>query len=168
MLERVEKQIDDHVYSFAHLPAQEALRVLTKLTKIVGEPLAIAVGALMKDDKTERKLGEDGLPLPAEPKKGLLERDVDPEVFGKAARSLIEKLDEEEVIAIVVKLTTQQVLCDGIEIKNFNTHFTGQLGHLFKVLAAALEVQYGNFFGAMIGLTGTVQAGAAAMGIAAR
>jgi hypothetical protein len=95
--------------------------------KIIGEPMAIGVGALQGPGS-------------------LLDKNVDGGVLGKAVRALSEKLDEDNVIALVKEFVGEGAcVCDGAKV-NFNTHYEGKLGHMFKVLKTALEVQYGDFF----------------------
>jgi Phage tail assembly chaperone protein, TAC len=102
--------------------------------------MILAISALMK-----LKSGENS-------KKDFLEidlKELDTDILGKAARALIERMDEDEVVGLIKKLTSEGVLCDHQPIV-FDTHYEGNLGHLFKVLMAALEVQYGNFTGAIL------------------
>lgn len=123
------KEVDSHTYSFSKYGAKESLKVLTRLTRIIGEPLAIGMAAA-----SGKKSG-----------KSLLDTEIDPDIIGKAVRALVDRLDEDEVMGLIEKLTSVGVLCDGKKI-NFDVHYNGKLPHLFKVLWAAIEVQYGNFF----------------------
>lgn len=134
--ELVEKDVDGRLYSFEQLTATVALKTLTKLTKIFGEPLTLALGGFFKK-------AQPGAPT------ALLESDIDSDVLSKAMKVLVERMDEDEVVALIKLLTTQGVLCDGVKVASFDEHFRGELSHLFAVLKAALEVQYGNFIGAV-------------------
>lgn len=130
MAQLEKKTIEGQVYEFSKFGAKQALRMLTRLTKIVGEPLAIAASAAKGD-------GE------------FLDRKVDPQVIGKAVHALVTKLDENEVIDICEELAANGVLCNGKQII-FDKHYEN-LGLLFKVLQAGLEVQYGNFLEEFLG-----------------
>lgn len=127
--------IDGSVYSFSKFGAKESMRVLTRLFKIVGEPMSLAFTATQGGD----------------PKQSLMDRKMDPEIISKAVRTLAEKLDEDQVLDLIETLTATKALCDGKKIV-FDLHYEGKLPHLFKVLVAALEVQYGNFFDAFTDL----------------
>jgi len=130
----VKKVIDGETYGFQQFGAKQALKVLTRLTKIVGEPMALAFTAA----KGEGKLST---------------RDIDPDILASAVRALMERLDEDNVVDLVETLTASHLLCNGKQIV-FDVHYEGKLGHLFKVLMAALEVQYGNFFGEFLAKQG--------------
>lgn len=129
--ELIQKTIDGKLYEFSQFNTTVSLRVLARLTKIVGEPIAIALGGAKKVDKKSDDLAD---------------KDVTGEVFGKAVKALVDRLDENEVVNLVKLLTSEQVLCDNSKIV-FDDHFCGDIGHLFKVIVGALEAQYGNFFG---------------------
>jgi hypothetical protein len=134
-MELIKKTIDGHEYEFQKFGAKPALRMLLRLSKIVGKPLALAVSA-------------------AKGEGNLLDRQVDTNVLAMAVEALTNQFDENEVLDIIEELTARDnLLCDGKKVL-FNTHYEGRLDHLFKVLAAQLEVQYGNFFGAVLGLRG--------------
>lgn len=124
------KQVDGSTYSFSKYGAKKSLKILTRLTKIVGEPLAIGMAAASGNKSSG---------------KSLLETELNPEVISRAARALVDRLDEDDVMNLIIQLTSEDLLCDGKKI-NFDVHYNQKLPHLFKVLWAALEVQYGNFF----------------------
>ena len=127
--ELIEKTIDGKFYEFSQFNTTVALKVMARLTKILGEPLAIALGGATKDGKKALSL----------------ESDLSAELMGKAVRALIDRLDETEVVSLVKLLASEGVLCDHARII-FDDHFCGDIGHLFRVLVAAIEVQFGNFF----------------------
>lgn len=129
MKQLVSKNIDGSKYEFQQFGASHSLKVLTKLTKICGESITLAMTATKGSGN-------------------FFDREFDSDVLGKAVRSLVDKLDEDQVIDLIEELTARHVLCDGKQFV-FDAHYEGRLDHLFKVLGAALEVQYGNFFGAL-------------------
>jgi len=133
--EQITKRVDDIPYEFSQFGAERALKLLVRLSKIVGKPLALAVSS-------------------AEGEGSLLKKQVNPNTLALAVEALMERLDESEAVEIIKGLTSgDSCMCQGRRIE-FNTHYEGRLPHMFKVLAAALEVQYGNFFDALGGLPG--------------
>lgn len=151
MRELVAKEIDGKVYEFEQFRTSVSLRVLAKLTKVLGEPLAMAMSSFFKTAKPSneaQKLDpETGVPIPS---KKILDQEIDSNALTKAIGLLIERLDEVDVVDLVEQLAAKGVLCDHKPIV-FDLHYRGDIGHLFKVVAAALEVQYGNFIGAITG-----------------
>ena len=128
MRQPVEKEIDGHSITITMLQPDKALKILTRLVKVVGEPLAVFAEA------------------------GGLEAAVTGDLIKKAVQSLGEKLDEDDVVKTVMELM-DCVIIGGKQGKAvFNVHFAGNLGHLFKVLAAVLEVQFGDFLGEIVAL----------------
>lgn len=118
----VEKYVDDESYQISQFATTESLKVLTRLSKILGPSFSVAMaGSKISDPKAQTEL------------------------FGKAVSELTSRLDEEEVIALIKKLIDCCLRGEGKKI-NFELDFQGRLGHLFKLLKAVLEVQYGNFF----------------------
>lgn len=126
------RSIDGHEYLFTKFGAKQSMKYLGKVLKLVGEPIAMATGAATKDGG-----------------KSLFESDMDFEMLGKAIGTLCEKFDDEEVQKLIIDISSfPNVLCDGVKVE-FDSHYAGKLDLLFKVVRAALEVQYGNFFGAL-------------------
>jgi hypothetical protein len=136
MRETLKKDIDGEKFEFLMMPPKVALRILTRLIKIAGEPLGIALAFVTT--------GEG------------LDKEVDPSVVGKSARALIERLDEDEVMNTVIQLC-DYALMNGKKI-TFDVDFTGRMGLMFKVIAGVLEANYADFFGDVGGLAGIVQA----------
>lgn len=126
--------IDNEAYVVGIMPPTQALRILTRLTKLCGESLVQFIATIDTKD----------------PKKSLLDANISPQVLSDALRGLIGRLDEELVVSLF------QELCDVVLYKgqkvNFETHFMGRLGHMFKVSFKVLRVQFADFFGALPGL----------------
>lgn len=130
--EMIRKEIEGSTYEFSQFGAKKSLKVLMRLTKIVGKPLSLLVGSV-EGDKS----------------KSLLDRDMKMDAIALAIEALTNSMDSDEVISLIQELTGHEAcMCDGKKI-NFDMHYEGRLPHLFKVLWAALEVQYGNFFDAL-------------------
>lgn len=135
--ELISKEIDGELYSFSQFGAKESVRVLLKIGKIVGEPMALFFGSMSGSGN-------------------LLDRKMDGSLLGQAAKALFQKAEEKEVLELLELLTAKSCQCSGKMI-DFNLHYEGRLPHMFRVLQAAIEVQYGNFFDALsgFGLTST-------------
>ena len=121
------REIDGIAYSCAPLPATKALRLMTRLTKLVGETALIiaAKGRAALDD------------VPAD-------------VLQFTVRAIADRLEEDEVVT-TIKLLLSTMRTAGVEdlSKTFDTHFQGRLMHLFGVVQYALEVNYRDFFDAL-------------------
>jgi hypothetical protein len=125
-----EATIDGHAYEFAKWGAEAATDTLFDLALVLGKPLA-QLGAAMK-------AGEKG------GEKFALSVDV----AGSIVEQLIAQMGTNKKLCmdIIRKMTAgDTVMCDGKRI-TFNTHYQDRLPHMFDVLRAALEVQFGNFF----------------------
>jgi len=126
MRQQVTREIEGHTYEFSQFGARESLKVLGKLTKIIGEPLTLGLSGV--------KGGGN-----------FLGREIDLTILGRAVGILGQHFDD-EAISLIESLTSgDRVLCDGKKV-DFLSHYEGKLDLMFKVLYAALEVQYGNFF----------------------
>jgi len=129
-------EVGDDEYTIHVLPPTEALKLLGRIVKIIGEPFSeLMRGAGEElDGDVERKAAAEKAAAEAIP---------------LAARALCRRLDEDEVVAIIKKLM-QSVNYDNSPVsRNFERHFQGRLGHLMKVTYATLEVQYEDFLGAV-------------------
>lgn len=143
MREVVQKTVDGRLYEFEQFSTTVALKTLSKLTKLLGEPIVLALGAIKKTDAAKAKKGDKV--------KTALDTDLsdlDTAVLGQAVRSLIDRMEENEVVELVKQLTSVGLLCDHKPVL-FDEHYRGETSHLFKVLSASLSAQYGNFLGAV-------------------
>lgn len=131
MRDLITKEIDGHIWSIKQFGTTQSLQVLTKLTKLLGEPMTMLIA-----------LGEA--------EEGSINEMDEARILGQAVRALIEKLDETQHIALIKDLVNA-CLVDDRKV-NFELDFRGNISTLFKVLYAVLEVQYGNFFGEIQGL----------------
>lgn len=123
MKHELEIEIGKGKYQFVHFTPTKALGLLVRLTKVIGAPLAQFFTA------------DEELALEA--------------VLPRVVEQLGLGLEENTVLSIV------KDLCVDLKHKNekgewehveFDIHFMGQLGQLFKVLKAQLEFQYKDFF----------------------
>ena len=135
------REIDKEKYTFYRLPPRESLKVLTKITKILGGAAGKAVSS-------------------ATSSKNLLDK-ID---AGSIIGGIADRLDEDEVMQIVdTMLSTVVHTGEGEVSKAFDTLFQGRITHLLKVLKVALEVEYQDFFGVESGLKNIITKAKAAM-----
>lgn len=135
-----ERTVDGEEYTFTQFGATKSMKVLTRLSKIVGEPIGKVAGGI-------------------EPGKSMLDQDLDGQLIGAAIKALTDNLDEDVVVNTVKELCSCVLYKGGTLDKTFDIHFQGRLGHLFKVVGAVLEVQYGDFLGALGDIAALTQAG---------
>lgn len=122
------RNIDSHTYEITQYSAGKGLKLLFRLGKILGKPLGLIAESAKSDSK---------------------------EFISKAAEALFEHMDEnlgEQTVRDILETTR----CDNKPIL-FDTHFSGQMGHLFKVVKSVLEVQYGDFFSVLLANVSTAQ-----------
>ena len=143
----VEVMINNEQYTFCQMPPKRSLRLMTKIIRIVGAPLGAALNGIKADQ----------VDIAA-----LLEADLD---FSMIVTALCDRLDENEVEAIVDELLSQVLHAGQGEVsKQFDVIFAGRLPHLFKVVGQALKVEYGDFLAdvpdlrAMLARAGTTPA----------
>ena len=114
--------IDGLTYTTTQFSATKGIKMLHRVGKYVAGPLSKLAPAM---------------------KGGGINADVDPELLGGAIQSFFQGCPEHE-LETTIKDLLSTTTCDGKAI-NFDLDFAGKLGHLFKVLAFVLRVQFGNF-----------------------
>ena len=121
MIETKDKTIGDSVYSVTQMPGLTALRMQSKLLKLVGPSFAQMVAS------AGSKSLDSGLASAA----SLLFNQLDPDTFENLVKDLLKGVRK-----------------DGKEIdKNIlNMDFAGNLNELFQVLQYVIEVNYADFF----------------------
>jgi hypothetical protein len=133
-------EIEGLQYSFQKWGADSSTDALLDLSGIVSKPLGAGVGALFGKKKDEAE--GDAKPNQAES-------------IGLIMEALLDRVSANKGIckALIKKFASENVLCDGKKI-SFDSHYTDRMPHLFKVVQAAVEVQFGNFFGEFLGSVG--------------
>jgi hypothetical protein len=116
------KEIDGIVWTVNEFTATEGLRLLTKLTKQLGGPVAKAIEALPKGGGS------------------ILDAQLDFSLLGSALTDLTGRLDEDEVVNLITRLLAC-TLADGKPV-NFDLTFQGRYLTLFKVVGFVLEVNF--------------------------
>jgi hypothetical protein len=126
--EITEREIDGETYEFYQLGAIKSHNLLRKIGAIVAPVLGALAG------------NKDG-------GKSVLDAEIDLE---SVLNSLFEKATEAEVESIIVSLLSQVHHNGTGHLKNkdvIDQHFKGRLGHMYKVVYAAFEEEYSDFFG---------------------
>jgi hypothetical protein len=133
-------EIDELQYSFQKWSADSATDALLDLSGIVSKPLGAGVGALFGKKKDEAE--GDAKPNQAES-------------IGLIMEALLDRVSVNKAIckALIKKFASENVLCDGKKV-SFDSHYADRMPHLFKVVQAGVEVQFGNFFGEFLGSVG--------------
>lgn len=126
--------IDDHKYEFSKWGAEDSLRTLLKLGKVVGKPMGLALDALK----------------PGESMSGILDKRQRGDLVSTVISALTDSMDESTCFQLIQKFTTQGVFSNGAPVKSMDLHYQDRLMHLFKVAKAAVEVQYGSFFDVLL------------------
>lgn len=129
-------QVDGAPYEFSRWGAEESLDRLMDLTAIIGGPVGGMLALMMG-------------------KPGDARAEVTPDVAGTLVRELGIHMHQHRrlVLDLFRKLAADGVICRGKPV-NFDEHYANNLGHLFRVTRAALEVQYGNFFAEALAAAG--------------
>ena len=121
-------------WSITKFPARDGLRLFSKLGQIIGPALTELVDEVSRDEVT-----------------GKAKVSLSGDSLGKAVKILVEKMDEDTVIELVERLLSQTRKNDEEILPTFDVEFMGQYGKLLQILQKVLEVNFGDFFGAISG-----------------
>lgn len=124
------KDIDGFSYTVQQLPATRSIRLLHRLGKLVGPGFTelASTGNL----------------------RSLSGADVSILIMGIVG--ILKESNEDALMAVIKELLVGTVAIPGpvdVTGPQFETHFQGRLLALFELLAFALEVNYGSFFGGL-------------------
>lgn len=135
------KVINEKTYEVFMLSATAGLDTFLDLARIAGPAVGIFLkGAGLKDLKSVGDL------------------DLDKIDFEKMAIHLFKAEEKETITTIVAKLV-EKTFVDGKPLAPiYDMHFQGKIGELFKWLAFAMEVNFGDFFGDFLTSMGEVKA----------
>jgi len=130
MIESKEKIIEGAKYYVSQFPARRALKLQTRLVKLLAPSLFATLGSAKSMD--------------------ILDVDLSDLSIGKAVEMLVNRLDENDLENLVLEL-----LCmtrrEGKEItpQHFDMVYAGNFNELFKALFFVLEVNFASFFQAI-------------------
>ena len=122
-----------------------SIKVLTRLTIIVSEPIGKAVSAIKTDGKDVTSL---------------LEKDIDLESIGQAITALGDRLDESVIWNTIIELlSTVEKSNDsgGFSKVNIELDFQGKPGHLMGVITKVIHINYSDFLDQVLGGLGEVR-----------
>lgn len=127
MIETEHKIIDGDDYAVTQMTAMRAIRMQTRLIKLLGEPASTLFIAASEDQKNKTKLADTFIP--------------------KAISQLCQELDEKSFENLVLELT-KGVRKNGVELTQsvIDLEFAGKLSTLFSLLKFIIEVNYSDFF----------------------
>jgi len=126
-----EKIIDNVKYTTTQFPATKGIKMMHRLGKFISNPIAKLAGMVKPGSKA-------------------LDSEVSAEVLGAAVQAFFDSCDEGTFELTVKELLTSTTR-DGKPIV-FDVDFCGQMGHLMKVLAFVLEVNFKDFFSGIAAL----------------
>lgn len=129
-----EVDVDGRLYAFQKWGAEKALDTLLDIMQFVGKPLSLLANAVIKDG---------------------VKADIKPDMVGIIMDCLLSGMgqNKQTIMAIIKRVTCERVSCNHQNFL-FDTHFQDDLPHMFKVVRAGLDVQYGNFFSAVLNMGG--------------
>jgi hypothetical protein len=138
-LEAVSQEIDGHQYEMYMLPPLDSHDLFMDVVKMVGPTLGPVIDALFAG--RERKgAGLDDL----------LEQEVGPDFFSKAATNLFGSIDK-TVLKRVIEAFKEVTLVDKKPLsKIFDVHFKGELASMYKWLGWGMKVQWGKSLSALV------------------
>lgn len=129
-------EIDGTRYTLTQYPATTAVKLLVKLTKVIGKPVAIITAAGL-DASLSMSLVSEAVDA--------LSQNLDPDQFDKMIKEILSG--------------TRFHLEDGKSRELiFDMDFQGRIGHLFKLLKAVLQFQYSDFLGEIAAASSTLSA----------
>ena len=129
-MQKTETQVIDGIsYTSTQFSATKGLKMFHRLGKYIGP----ALGKINIDDLKNKSGG-----------------DIEISAFAGAIEAFFSACPENEFESTIKELLTTTTR-NNAPI-NFDLDFSGELGHLFKVLAFVFKVQFGNFFNGVKGL----------------
>ncbi len=134
MLKTQERAIDGRTYTVQQLPARIALKALNRLGKVFAPAVAAATAAF-GGDATQAKL--DTLQV---------------DKLGGAIEALFAHLGDADLDFFIATFL-ETALVDGQPLRaQLDVVFMGQIDGLLKLLAFAVEVNFGSFFAGLSGI----------------
>lgn len=139
-----EVTIGEIEYKITPMNPIKATKVLTRVLKIIGKPLAKLIGNSKK----------------SAPGESLLDAELGEGLIGEAIEALVERLDEGEVERLIKELINKDYVTyseDGEfkKLVNVDGHFgeveSGLMG-MFSLVKSVLEANYSDFFGGLADL----------------
>lgn len=125
-----EVTVGEDSYTITMFSPTKGLAVLTKLMKLVGEPLAQAASGMNEGIES---------------------------VLPKIMNALVERLDEKQVENLIKEDLMSCVLFQNQPVKPiFDIHFQGKIGQMFKVCVEVVKFNYADFLEGVTAAMGKV------------
>lgn len=120
-------------YEIRPMQTSEQARILIRLTKMLAPVLGTAVGnGSLQEAMSNPNMNWEG-----------------------AAKALAGALDEEQMVLTLNQLFDKRYVSLGTGMPiDFESHFSGEMGHMMAVVGKVLEVNYSDFFVALRGIMG--------------
>lgn len=142
-------RIGDTEYAFYPMSPERSIKMLTRLTKVLGEPLVRVLAGVV----TSQGEGEDQS-KPATDDRNLLmdslKRESAREAITEAVSTLASRLDEDQVVDTIKTLISSAEIKrpgdNGTRRINFEADYAGRIGELMMATRYAIEAEYGDFF----------------------
>lgn len=142
MRESQSKEIAGLGVTVQQLPATRSLLLMHRLGRAVGPAMAKAIGG--------NKLA------------GLKLADLELSGIGEAVQMLFDRFTEQDLTHTLKELFESATISDGTAqlpfLRTMDDKFAGKPEALIQAVGFALEVNYGNFIGALLGFVGAHQA----------
>jgi len=133
MRQATKRIIGEHTYEVRQLPATPAYLMFLDLSKMVAPSMAAGVASVA---------GGGGLAQ-------ALEAELNGDFLLRAVEGLVDRLDNAKVQSIIQQLANHTAVVIGerkLELaQQFEVQFAGRIGEMFRWLAFALEVNFGDF-----------------------
>ena len=129
MIDNKEKTINNVVYVVTQFPARRALRLKTRLLKLVAPSLVAALGE-------------------AKDLNSIMGMNLNAKALKEAVAILMDRLEVAEVEDVIISLfaSTRRDNKE-LTIAEFDTVFAGNFGEMYEALMFVLEVNFGSFLG---------------------
>ena len=149
------KDIEEHIidgveYTFTKYPLKKSMRMLTKVTKVLGQPVVEILGA------------KEGI-------ESLMDKEIDTEAVGKSLAAMATQFEGDDLYDLIKDICTcviaKETEISGDKVvggqldKNFDLHFAKRMTAMFMVTAQALKHNYQDFFVELLAKSGVVKAG---------
>ena len=125
------KSIKGREYQIYYMPPKKAIKILSRLLKIVGKGISGALSTANTETTTEK----------------FFDQEIN---IGGLVEGLIERLDENSVLSLIDELLVHVEIDNGegnFRKINFEQDFHRKLADLFLVLKEVIVINYADFFG---------------------
>jgi hypothetical protein len=142
MKEPTRIEVDGETYTIAPYVTSTGIKLLTDISLLLGAPLL----KLLKGSGDAKSLLDSEVDLDA---MGSVVMDLQERVGGDAVDAMLKRI----LSGTLIGTTSQSV------VQDYDSRFMGRYKHLFKLVAASLKAQYGDFLGDAVVLAGSRRGG---------